>query len=113
MKAEEDNDTEPVDIPPLTPAQQAEFYKNLSECRNQDGKLVKPAVLSIIPDFAQNYVPSRVNLDIPSPLTSLYDKTYREMSLAQIQEKAESVYKEISVTSKQVRGCNEHNDMYM
>ena len=70
MKTGEDNDTVPVDIPPLHQHNKQCATKKLSECRTQDGKLVKPAILSIIPDFAQNYVPCRVNLDIPLPLTS-------------------------------------------
>ena len=81
--------------PPYTSTTSSVLQKKLSECRTQDGKLVKPAILSIIPDFAQNYVPSRVNSEPSSQLTSLYDNTNREMSLAKIQEKAESVYKDM------------------
>ena len=89
-------------IPPLTAEEQSQFYTNLSKCHTQHGKAVKPAVLSIVQNHAQNYVPSVVNLDLPCPLTSLYDNANRDMSLEELQEKAERVFEEISITNQQV-----------
>ena len=40
-------------------------------------------------------MPSVVNLDLPCPLTSLYDNANRDMSLEELQEKAERVFEEI------------------
>ena len=64
---------------------------------------MKPACLATIENHAQNYVPSIVNLDLPPPLTSLYDKANRDLSLEELQAKAEMVFQEISITQEQVR----------
>ena len=81
MKTRDDHTNVTTAIPPLTAEEQSQFYTNLSKCHTQHGKAVKPAVLSIVQNHAQNYVPSAVNLDLPSPLTSLYDNANRDMSL--------------------------------
>ena len=112
MKTGDDHTNVTNAIPPLTAEEQSQFYTNLSKCHTQNGKAVKPAVLSIVPNHAQNYVPSVVNLDLPSPLTSLYDKVNRDLSLEELQEKAERVFEEISVTNEQVRHLLIHKCFY-
>lgn len=95
-------------IPPLTAEEQSQFYINLSKCHTQHGKAIKPAVLSIIENHAQNYVPSIVNLDLPPPLTNLYDKANRDLSPGELQEKAQMVFQDISITQEQVRQLLEY-----
>ena len=92
----------PPSFPPLTAAEQAQFYQNLSQCRTQDGKSCRPAVLSVVPGYATTYVPKAVKLDLPEPLTSLYDKKARDLSLAELQERAEGIFDDLTVTEQQV-----------
>ncbi|XP_063078672.1 uncharacterized protein LOC134468728 [Engraulis encrasicolus] len=91
----------PPSFPPLTAAEQAQLYKNLSQCHTQDGKSCRPAVLSVVPGYATSYVPKAVRLDLPEPLTSLYDKKARDLSLAELQEQAEGIFDDLAVTEEQ------------
>ena len=92
----------PPSFPPLTAAEQAQFYQNLSQYRTQDVKSCRPAVLSVVPGYAPTYVPKAVKLDLPEPLTSLYDKKARDLSLAELQERAEGIFDDLTVTEQQV-----------
>ncbi|KAK7878949.1 hypothetical protein WMY93_034203, partial [Mugilogobius chulae] len=68
------NCTAGLAFPPLTAAEQDQLYHNLSQCRTQEGQIIKPVVLSVIREYAASYIPKAVMLDLPQPLTSLYDK---------------------------------------
>ncbi|XP_063043188.1 uncharacterized protein LOC134437633 isoform X2 [Engraulis encrasicolus] len=92
----------PPSFPPLTAAEQAQLYKNLSQCHTQDGKSCRPAVLSVVPGYATSYIPKAVKLDLPEPLTSLYDKKARDLSLAELQEQAEGIFDDLAVTEEQM-----------
>lgn len=76
----------PPAFPPLTPAEQAELYRNLSMCYTQEGKTIKPAVLSIVREYAASYVPKAVML--------------------QLQDRAETWFEHITVTKEQVPHFN-------
>ncbi|XP_063765902.1 uncharacterized protein LOC134882223 [Eleginops maclovinus] len=54
----------PPSFPPLTAAEQTQFYQNLSQCRTQDGKSCRPAVLSVVRGYATSYVPKAVKLEM-------------------------------------------------
>ncbi|KAL2098424.1 hypothetical protein ACEWY4_007631 [Coilia grayii] len=99
------NSTKGVSAPPsfprLTAAEQAQLYYNLSQCRTQDGKLVKPALLSVVNGYATSYVPKSVLLDLPEPLTKLYEKKARDLNLADLQDQAEAIFEDITVTEEQ------------
>ncbi|XP_063738997.1 uncharacterized protein LOC134864141 [Eleginops maclovinus] len=88
----------PPSFPPLTAAEQTQFYQNLSQCRTQDGKSCRPAVLSVVRGYATSYVPKAVKLDLPEPLTSLYDKKARDLNLAELQERAEGIFEDLTVS---------------
>lgn len=90
-------------IPPFTPQEIAALNKNLSECQTQDGKILKPAFLSVVRGHVSSYVPKVLTLNLPQPLTQLYTKHAREVSLAELQERAETVIAQITVTKEQVK----------
>ncbi|XP_055012544.1 uncharacterized protein LOC129409807 [Boleophthalmus pectinirostris] len=92
----------PPAVPPLTTAEQAQLYYNLSQCRTQEGQTIKPAVLSVVREYAASYMPKAVKLDIPEPLTNLYDKQARDLSLAELQDRAEALFEGIIVTKEQM-----------
>ncbi|KAL1276487.1 hypothetical protein QQF64_036110 [Cirrhinus molitorella] len=91
----------PPPFPPLTHLEQAQLYSHLSKCCTQDGQIIKPAVLSVVSEYASSYVPKIVMLGLPEPLTTLYDKQAREVSLEVLQDRAEAVFEDISVTKEQ------------
>ncbi|KAK7880214.1 hypothetical protein WMY93_033122 [Mugilogobius chulae] len=88
-------------FPPLTAAEQDQLYHNLSQCRTQEGQIIKPVVLSVIREYAASYIPKAVMLDLPQPLTSLYDKQARDLNLAVLQDRAEALFENITVTKEQ------------
>ncbi|KAK7889045.1 hypothetical protein WMY93_024605 [Mugilogobius chulae] len=88
-------------FPPLTAAEQDQLYHNLSQCRTQEGQIFKPVVLSVIREYAASYIPKAVMLDLPQPLTSLYDKQARDLNLAVLQDRAEALFENITVTKEQ------------
>lgn len=90
-------------FPPLTAAEQAQLYNNLSQCRTQDGQIVKPVVLSVVKEYAASYVPKAVMLDLPNPLTNLYDKQARNLNLPELQSRAQTLFEDITVTKEQVK----------
>lgn len=92
----------PQAFPPLTPAEQAQLYINLSQSCTQEGKPIKPAVLSVVREYAASYEPKAVMLDLPEPLTNLYDKQARDLNLAELQDRAEALFEHITLTKEQV-----------
>lgn len=92
----------PPAFPPLTHTEQAQLYNNLSKSCTQEGQIIKPAVLSVVTEYAASYVPKAVMLDLPEPLTNLYDKQARDVNLAELQDRAEALFEHITVTKEQV-----------
>lgn len=60
------------------------------------GQTIKPAVLSVVSEYAALYVPKTVMLDLPLPLTTLYDKQARESSLEELQGRAETLFETVT-----------------
>lgn len=89
-------------FPALTDLEQAQLYSKLSKSCTQDGQTIKPAVLSVVCEYAASYVPKTVMLDLPQPITTLYDKQARESSLKELQDRAETLSETITVTREQV-----------
>lgn len=90
-------------FPPLTAAEQAQLYNNLSQCRTQEEQIIKPVVLSVVKEYAASYVPKAVMLNVPEPLTNLYNKQLRDLNLAELQDRAEALFEDITVTKEQVQ----------
>lgn len=91
-----------VKIPPLTSEETSELYKKLSQCQTAKQAPIKPAILSIIEGHADAYIPSMVKLDLPKPLSDLYDGNNRKLSLEDLQDKAKDVLEDMAVTKEQV-----------
>ena len=68
------------------------LYKNLS----QSG--TKPAILSLVPEYSNNYVPKDSQLEFPQSLSLLYDPAFIKLSYVELLQKCESV--RITVTEK-------------
>lgn len=51
-----------------TPEDKAQFLEALASCEN-----AKPAVLSIMPEYSEKYVPTSISSDLPPVLADLYD----------------------------------------
>ncbi|KTG46638.1 hypothetical protein cypCar_00031956 [Cyprinus carpio] len=107
MKTEEtfrvkhEDTEEQTAFPPLTAAEQAQLYNNLSQCHTQEEQIIKPVVLSVVKEYAASYVPKAVMLDVPEPLTNLYNKQIRDLNLAELQDRAEALFEDITVTKEQ------------
>ena len=80
----------PPAFPPLTAAEQAQLYNNLSQCRTQEEQIIKPVVLSVVKEYAASYVPKAVMLDLPEPLTNLYNKQARDLKLGRVTRSSRS-----------------------
>ncbi|KAG1955401.1 NACHT, LRR and PYD domains-containing protein 12-like [Pimephales promelas] len=79
--------------PPLTAAEQAQLYNNLSQCRTQEEQIIKPVVLSVVEEYAASCVPKAVMPDLPEALTNLCNKQTRDLNLADVQDRAEALLK--------------------
>lgn len=64
--------------------------------------MLQPAVLSVVGGYAANCAPKGVTLDVPEPLTDLYDKQASDCSLAELQDQAETLFERVTVTKEQV-----------
>ncbi len=93
----------PPAFPSLTPAEQAQLYSDLSKSSTQEGQIVKPAILSVVREYAASYVAKAVMLDLPEPLTNLYNKQARDDNLAQLQGRSETLFEHLTVTKEQVK----------
>ncbi|XP_061926076.1 uncharacterized protein LOC133664977 [Entelurus aequoreus] len=71
-------------VPPLTPDEQTQLYSRLSKCCRQDGGAVKPAVLSVVRDYASAYVPKTVMLNPPELLTDPSDNQAGDLILEEL-----------------------------
>ena len=89
-------------IPPLNDNEATALYSSLAKCTGLNKKLVKPAILSLISGHADAYIPSIVTLDLPKPLTALYDADNRKLDHPQLLEKCEETFKGLCVTAEQV-----------
>lgn len=101
-RSSKDHSTISSTIPPLTQAERAQLYSNLSKHCTQEGKVIKSAVLSVVREYAESYVPKAVILDLPDPLINLYDKQARDVDLAELEDRAEALFENLTVTQEQV-----------
>ncbi|XP_061879548.1 uncharacterized protein LOC133631368 isoform X2 [Entelurus aequoreus] len=93
-----------LNVPPPTEEQKAAFYKALSEC---GGRL---AILSIVPDYADNFEPRAVKRKLPVPLSQLYDSGNMKLSLDELALKCRSELEKLhSITRKQISAVEEES----
>ncbi len=78
---------------PPSSAELSAFCTTLSE-------VSKPAVLSIVPGYADAYLPN-TPADVPPPLTTLYDERMLEASFVDLLDHCEHVFRSISITKSE------------
>ncbi len=64
---------------------------------NLYSSLAQSGVLSILPNYAQEFTPKHVRLSLPSPLTSLYDHQIKELTHPELIEKCHCVIADIDL----------------
>ena len=61
------------------------FFQTLSQCGT------KPAILSLVPQYASSYVPKSRQSNFPKPLQSLHDVAHQKLSLTDLQDTCDKV----------------------
>lgn len=72
-----------------------EFFISINKCSS------KPAILSLIPDYADSYVPKSLSPELPDVLSNLYDKGLADADYSTLLKKAEDIVKQLQVIKKQ------------
>ena len=75
---------------------------------SQFHRLIKPlgvrcAVLSVVPEYASEFQPKSLQLNMPDPLTDLFNEDHIEMDKESLANMASSVFPKITVTKEQVK----------
>ena len=83
----------------LTPKDVKDLYKKLHESG------VKCAILALVPEYADNYIPKTVQLNMPKPLTKLLRPKYGKLSYIELIEECKNVFAELRIDHEQV-GCS-------
>lgn len=79
------------------------FCEQLHQSEDQEAKPKKSAILSVIEGHSLRYMPKTVQLDLPTPLTTLYASTRLEMDLPALLEEGAKIFDELHLTPEQVR----------
>lgn len=89
-------------IPPLTEEECTDFYNSLHQTEQRETNPVKSAILSIIPQHANRFIPRTVQLDLPPPLTDMFSAKNRLLSDEELAKKSDHVFSQMSITQEQV-----------
>ncbi|XP_057693346.1 uncharacterized protein LOC130916556 [Corythoichthys intestinalis] len=81
-------------LPP--PQDYTDFYRKL----HSSG--VKPVVLSVLPDYCEEFVPKTVNLDLPKPMSSLFMETHVSKSLDELTVEASTIMTNMKIDDSQI-----------
>ena len=73
------------------------FFKNLSLCGT------KPAILSLIPEYSNNYIPNTSLSNFPEPLTSLQKPDYLKLNYHDLLDVCEKLFVEITITDNMAK----------
>ena len=71
------------------------FFISINKCSS------KPAILSLIPDFADSYVPKSLSPELPDVLSNLYDKGLVNADYPILLKKAEAIVRQLPAIKKQ------------
>ncbi|KAK5936005.1 hypothetical protein CgunFtcFv8_021311 [Champsocephalus gunnari] len=74
------------------------FCEQLHQSEEQETKPKKSAILSV----SHRYTPKTVQLDLPTPLTSLYQSSRLVLDLPALLEEGAKVFEELNLTPEQV-----------
>ena len=77
------------------------FFSNLNKAPS------KPAILSIVPEFSDKYVPKQYGKELPVLLTELSDSTTYELPFNELLIKCKQLKKNIKVTKEQSKAASE------
>ena len=58
----------------------------------------KPAILSLVPEYASRYMPMVHTGELPEPLTNLFVEAYWELTNEELLDKCEDVASNVSLT---------------
>ncbi|KAJ4947130.1 hypothetical protein JOQ06_009171, partial [Pogonophryne albipinna] len=76
----------------------------LHQSEEQETKPKKSAILSVIEGHSHRYTPKTVQLDLPTPLTSLYQSSRLVLDLPALLEEGAKVFEELNLTPEQRAG---------
>ncbi|KAJ4922322.1 hypothetical protein JOQ06_022857, partial [Pogonophryne albipinna] len=77
------------------------FCEQLHQSEEQETKPKKSAILSVIEGHSHRYTPKTVQLDLPTPLTSLYQSSRLVLDLPALLEEGAKVFEELNLTPEQ------------
>ncbi|KAJ4941868.1 hypothetical protein JOQ06_011741, partial [Pogonophryne albipinna] len=77
------------------------FCEQLHQSEEQETKPKKGAILSVIEGHSHRYTPKTVQLDLPTPLTSLYQSSRLVLDLPALLEEGAKVFEELNLTPEQ------------
>ncbi|KAF3838848.1 hypothetical protein F7725_010616 [Dissostichus mawsoni] len=77
------------------------FCEQLHQSEEQETKPKKSAILSVIEGHSHRYTPKTVQLDLPAPLTSLYQSSRLVLDLPALLEEGAKVFEELNLTPEQ------------
>ncbi|KAF3837867.1 hypothetical protein F7725_009635 [Dissostichus mawsoni] len=83
------------------------FCEQLHQSEEQETKPKKSAILSVIEGLSHRYTPKTVQLDLPAPLTSLYQSSRLVLDLPALLEEGAKVFEELNLTPEQMGLQNE------
>ncbi|XP_033996071.1 uncharacterized protein LOC117490432 isoform X1 [Trematomus bernacchii] len=78
------------------------FCEQLHQSEQQETKPKKSAILSVIEGHSHRYTPKTVQLDLPTPLTSLYQSSRLVLDLPALLEEGAKVFEELNLTPEQM-----------
>jgi hypothetical protein len=82
---------------PPTEEEKSTFYSKLNNSK------VKSAILSIVPEHSTSYIPKATQMDLPTPLDSLFDKDATDNNNMEcVLEKCKDIFATMTVTPEQV-----------
>ena len=79
-----------------TPEEKTQFLDALASCEN-----AKPAVLAIIPEYSEKYVPTTISSDLPPVLADLYDPSNLGLSYYELLKLSSET--NVTITSEQCK----------
>ncbi|XP_069139431.1 uncharacterized protein [Argopecten irradians] len=89
------------DIPGPTAEELQKFYRTIysDEC--------KPALLSLVPEYSQHYIPKVLSKKYPMVLSELRDEQFLQVERDQLIKHCEKVMQEMKITTEEVRNVEE------
>ncbi|CAL8359307.1 unnamed protein product [Gadus morhua 'NCC'] len=78
------------------------FFEALHNSELRESKPKKSAILSVIEGHSQRYIPKVMQLDLPTPLSTLYSSTQLEMDFSLLLVESTKVFDDLHLTKQQM-----------